>query len=133
MIYICLAVGLSIQPSYEIISNKILKKMNNYSLLCILLQYHALQDNLELARYLINYSDELNPMNNSFQLGLDMLIRLDKHEEVFLALIKKNLIKEALIFLKKYRVVIDSLNPETITLLRKVCRENKSILIDFLN
>ena len=106
--------------------------MNNYSLLCILLQYHALQDNLELARYLLNHSDELSKANNSFQLGLDMLIRLDRHEEVFLALIKNNRIKEALIFLKKYRVTIDSLNPETISLLRKVCRENKSILIDFM-
>ena len=106
--------------------------MNNYSLLCILLQYHALQDNLELARYLLNYSDDLNKSNNSFQLGLDMLIRLDKHEEVFLALIKKNMIKEALIFLRKYRVIIDSLNPETIALLRKLCKENKSIIIDFM-
>lgn len=106
--------------------------MNNYSLLCILLQYHALQDNLELARYLLNNSDNLNKNNNSFQLGLDMLIRLDKHEEVFLALIRKNMVKEALIFLKKYRVTIDSLNPETITLLRKACKDNRNLLMDFL-
>jgi hypothetical protein len=106
--------------------------MNNYSLLSILIQYHALQDNLELAKYLLDNSDSLNIANNSFQLGLDMLIRLNKPEEVFLALIKKNMIKEALIFLRKYRVTIDSLNPETITLLRKVCKENKNILIDFM-
>ena len=122
--------GLSIQPSYEIISNKLIKKVKNFSLISILLQFHALQDNFELAKYLIYHHDEQN--HNSFQLGLDMLIRLKKHEEVFLALIGKNMLREALIFIKKYRVIIDSLNPESIHLLRKLCFENISLLIDFM-
>jgi len=123
-------IGLSIQPSYEIISNRIIKKCSNFTLISILLQYHALQDNYELAKYLIYDGDENK--QNSFQLGLDMLIRLNKYEDVFLALINKNMFREAIIFIKKYRVVIESLSPETISLLRKVCLENKNCLIDFM-
>jgi len=122
--------GLSIQPSYELISNKIIKKCDNFTLISILLQYHALQDNFELAKYLINYEDIYK--ENSFQLGLDMLIRLNKYEEVFLVLISKNMFREALIFIKKYRLVIESLTPEIIHLIRKVCKENRNFLIDYM-
>lgn len=61
-----------------------------------------------------------------------MLIRLNKYEDVFLALIGKRMLREALIFIKKYRVVVEALSPETISLLRKICVENKSLLIDFM-
>lgn len=121
---------MSIQASYEIISNKLIKKCSNFTLICILLQYHALQDNYELAKYLIGFDE--NSKQNSFQLGLDMLIRLNKHEDVFLALIGNNMLKEALIFIKKYRVVVEALSPESIMLLRKICYENRNLLIDFL-
>lgn len=122
--------GLSVQASYEIISNKIIKRCSNFTLIRILLQYHSLQDNFELAKFLINHDDPNK--QNTFQLGLDMLIRLNKFEDVFLALIRKNMIREALIFLKKFRVLIESLSPESISLFRKICYENKNLLIDFM-
>ena len=44
---------------YEIVFDTKLQSQNILHLLCILLQYHALQDNLELAKYLLNYSIKL--------------------------------------------------------------------------
>jgi hypothetical protein len=79
---------------------------------------------------LINYED--SSRQNSFQLGLDMLIRLNKYEDVFLALIGKKMLREALIFIKKYRVIVEALSPEFISLLRIICFENKNLLIDFM-
>jgi len=61
-----------------------------------------------------------------------MLIRLNKYEDVFLALIGKKMLIEALIFIKKYRVIVEALSPGTISLLRNICYENKNLLIDFM-
>jgi hypothetical protein len=122
--------GVPVQQSFQTILISLLRKINNFSLISIFLQYHSLPDSIELAKFLIEEcpSSDLN----AFQMGLDILIRLKKYEEVFMALVNKNMIKEALHFVKRYGVSIDYISSETALNLKKKIMENEQLVIDFI-
>ena len=123
--------GVPVQPSFQTVLINLLRKINNYSLIVIFLQYHSLPDSVELAKFLI---EECNSANlNSFQTGLDMLIRLKKYEEIFMFLINKNMLPEALLFVKRYGVNIDYLFSDTALALKKLIIENQQLVVDFIS
>jgi len=136
--------GISLQPSFQLIAVNYLKKIKNFSFVCIFLQYHSLPDNLDLARYLIEESqtvrekdeDELGNLKikreKSFQYGLDILIRLKKYEEVFIALINKGMLSDALIFVKKYKINVNFLSDENVKKITLLVKENKLLVLDYL-
>lgn len=61
-----------------------------------------------------------------------MLIRLKKFSEVFIILINKGLLREALLFVKRYKVKIDYISQESKENLKKLVEENKKIVIDYI-
>jgi hypothetical protein len=136
--------GIPLQPSYQSIVVNYLKKIKNFSLICIFLQYHSLPDNVELAKFLVDECQVVNEENedefrnsdefrkNTFQYGLDMLIRLKKFEEAFMAMINKGMLAEALIFLKRYNVQINFLSEETVKKLTSLIKQNKNLVCEFL-
>ena len=121
--------GIPIQPSFQSILVNFLRKIKNFSLVGIFLQYHSLPDNIELAKFLLEESSDVT--GKAFQHGLDMLIRLKRYEEVFMTLINKNMIVDALQFLKRYKVNIDYISSETADKLKQLLRENKSLVVDY--
>jgi hypothetical protein len=115
--------------------------MKNFSFISIFLQYHSLPDSYELAKFLV---DEYTTSNletkalsesnkNAFQFGLDMLIRLKKYEDVFMALINNKMLTEALLFMKRYKVNIEFFSSDTSNNLKSLILENKRLTIDYLN
>jgi hypothetical protein len=116
-----------------------LRKIKNFSLIGIFLQYHSIPDSVELARFLV---EEFKPcveneercknFRHGFQVGLDILIRLKKYEEVFSILINNKMIQEALLFLKRFKVNFEYLNPEAVINLKSLIKENKKLMVDFL-
>ena len=86
-------------------------KQNDYRLLQSLVQYHVLNDSLELARILIDIGSQENkndPEKQSYapayQMGLDMLQRLKKFDEMVVALINEGHILKALDYALDYNV-----------------------------
>jgi hypothetical protein len=72
--------------------------------LLLLLQHGALPDSLPLAQILLNESMTTDcPL--SFQLGIDILKRLEEHEEVIRALISKQLWLKAIQYASKKQVL----------------------------
>ena len=109
----------------------------------IFLQYHSLPDNIDLARYLIEEcqavrADSEDVGNNkkdrekSFQYGLDILIRLKKYDEVFIALINKGMLSDALIFVKKYKINVNFLSDENVKKMTSLIKKNKNLVLDYL-
>lgn len=125
-----------LQPSFNTVLLMFLKKVKNSSLLCILLQYHLIPDSTELAKFLIEEVHERIPhisRQSGLQLGLDMLIRLKKFNEAFVALISHNKISEALMFYNKYpEINIETLSPGHIEHLKMLIRNNKELFNQFI-
>lgn len=78
-----------------------MRKVKSLNILNIFLQYHLLPDSMEFALFLIEISNKENELgiyfNEGFQLGLDMLVRLKKYEEIFRILISNNKVKNNMI------------------------------------
>ncbi len=123
--------GVPVEPSFRTILISLLRKINNFSLISIFLQYHSLPDSVELAKFLIEECSMYDL--NAFQMGLDILIRMKKYEEVFMALINKNMLKEALLFVRRYGISIDYLSSETASSLKKKIMENQDLVLDFIS
>jgi hypothetical protein len=90
----CLDLKIPIQPSFYTIILSFLRKLKNFNLINIFLQYHVIPDHLEIAKFLIELASEDNKVvnSNTFQLGVDMLVRLGKSEEVFQLFINYNMV-----------------------------------------
>ncbi len=83
-----------IQPSFYTILLSFLKKLKNFNMINIFLQYHVIPDHIEIAKFLIDIGTEKNNIINlsMFQLGIDMLVRLMKYEEIFQTFIRFNMV-----------------------------------------
>lgn len=77
------------------------------------MQYHVLSDTLELARQLLELGCKENQEDQenydgyyapAFQMGLDMMQRLKKYDEIVVALINEGMILKALDFALDYNV-----------------------------
>jgi len=90
---------------------KVVLDSRDYNLFHTLLQYHVLNENLELARVLVNLgsADNKNDKNSekaavsayyepAYQSGLDMLKKLKSYDEIVVALINEGLVIRALNF-----------------------------------
>lgn len=102
---------------------------NKYFIVPMLLQYQALPDNLEIAKFLI---DEGNNNEGLFQNGLDMLKRLGKNEVVVTELLKKNLIEEALLYLKQNKITLKNISEDLINKLKELIKTKRNVIIDFV-
>jgi hypothetical protein len=86
-------------------------KQDDFRLLQSLVQYHVLNDSLELARILIDIGSAENRADPAkkfyapaYQMGLDMLQRLKKFDEMVVALINEGHILKALDYALDYNV-----------------------------
>lgn len=86
-------------------------KQNDYRLLQSLVQYHVLTDSLELSRILIELGSKDSKADPNaqyyapaFQMGLDMLQRLKKFDEIVVALINEGYILKSLDYALDYNV-----------------------------
>ena len=100
-----------------------MKKIRNKTLINILLQYHALPDSLELAKFLLS--------QHYTQTGIDMLIRLKRYEDVFNHLVSEKNIFEALLFARRYKIDLNFilLNHD----LADIIKKNKEIFTDYIS
>ena len=128
-----LSYGIPVQPSFHSIMVIFLRKIKHISFLGIFLQYHSIPDSVELARFLIEEYAHLEDYNNIFQSALDMLTRLQKYEEVFTALINKNMLMEALLFMKRYKVNMEYISSDTSEILKKLISDNPRLVSDYLS
>ncbi|CAD8088369.1 unnamed protein product [Paramecium sonneborni] len=91
---------------------KLLIKTHRYTHLHFLIQYQVLSDNLDLAKLLIdisskeslasrNLQNKFSSYEQAFQLGIDMLYRLSKYEELLEYLLKFGKFHDATFLLKK--------------------------------
>jgi hypothetical protein len=139
--------GIPIQPGFQTILINFLKKIKNFSLIGIFLQYHSLPDSVELAKFMledcagvdtIEYDDPQREQiinetkEKAFQFALDMLIRLKKYDEVFIALINRNQFVDALLFMKRYKVNIEYISSDAAAKIKNMIRENRSLVTEFL-
>jgi hypothetical protein len=77
--------------------------------------------------------------NSIFQLGVDMLVRLGKSEEVFQLFINCNMVNvhfiklyEALSFVNRYKVKIEFISTETFEKMKILIKDNPTLIKDFL-
>lgn len=84
---------------------KVVLDRKDYNLFHTLLQYHVLNENLELARVLVNLGSKDNKDDKTatyylpaYQSGLDMLKKLKSYDEIVVALINEGLVIRALNF-----------------------------------
>jgi hypothetical protein len=118
-----------VHPSFQTVLIEIMKSVNNFSLVLICLQYHSLPDCESLAEFLIwEYND-----NNLLQTGLDMLIRMRKYDLAFSTLVRKNMLVEALNFIKRYKVKIECLDTQTNLELKRIALENSNLIQNFIS
>ena len=90
-------------------------------------------DYIDIARFLIEGTGDTEAMKSStFQLGIDMLIRIGKPEEVFQYFIKYGMINEAINFVFRYKVKMELINAESLKKLNFEIKNNPSLLKDFL-
>eukprot|EP00743_Colponemidia_sp_Colp-15_P007893 GILK01008548.1.p1 GENE.GILK01008548.1~~GILK01008548.1.p1 ORF type:complete len:762 (-),score=127.60 GILK01008548.1:63-2297(-) len=69
-----------------------------------LLQYHVINDSPDVAHRLLILGGANGPYRPVFQAGLDMLVRLQRFEDVIEALLKSNKVMEALSFLQRHPI-----------------------------
>lgn len=98
-------------PSQQTMLTQYILKQRDYRLLQSLVQYHVLTDSLELSRILIELGSKENQGNPeaqfyapAFQMGLDMLQRLKKFDEIVVALINEGHILKSLDYALDYNV-----------------------------
>ena len=90
-------------------------------------------DYIDIARFLIEGTGDTEAMKSStFQLGIDMLIRIGKPEEVFQYFIKYDMINEAINFVFRYKVKMELINAESLKKLNFEIKNNPYLLKDFL-
>lgn len=96
----------------------------------MLFQIRAIPDYTPLSLFLIEESDKEDD-KELFQIGIDMLIRLKQYEEILLIMIKKQLIKEVLLFIKIRLLKITNRVKETLKDCLKLNNNNRSIIYQF--
>ena len=100
-------------PSQQTMLTTYILKQKDFRLLQSMIQYHVLADSLELARILLDLGSKESRDDQesgkdfykpAFQMGLDMLQRLKKFDEIVVALINEGMILKALDFALDYNV-----------------------------
>lgn len=109
-----------------------LQIIKNINFISMCFQYHIIPDNYEIAKFLIQNKWETQN-NTMIQIGLDMLIRLGKFDDVFIELVKLNYFIEALRTLKRYSIKLDNLDEETQMILKENALKNKELIKTYLN
>lgn len=99
------------------------------SSLKLLFQMRPIPDDTQLALYLIEYPTEEKEL---FQIGIDMLHRLNQYEEILLIMIKRERIHELLLFLRTNSIIVTD---KALTLLKIQLKSynNRSIIKQFLS
>lgn len=87
---------------YELLINFLVSNSRWYQLHQFL-QYHVVSDSMHVACQLLSLEAKYPP---AYQLALDMMKRLNTHEQIVEVLISKNLLLPALRFMKSHRVKI---------------------------
>ena len=87
-----------VQPSFHTQLIKLILQNKDYPTLHSLIQYHVLADSLELARILINIgeAEDEGRYEPAWQLGMDMLGRLRRYDEVVQIFVKKHMVHVSL-------------------------------------
>lgn len=76
-----------------------IKQLRKIDEILIFFQFHSIPDSIQLSNYFVNKE----PESIFFQLGIDMMKRLNKYDEVALTLLKFGKIKEGIMFISKYK------------------------------
>lgn len=106
MIIIMIFFYFSVSSKKLLIHNSFHEEMFNYikqlkriDEILIFFQFNSIPDSIQLSNYFVNKGTQ----SIFFQLGIDMMKRLNKYDEVVLTLLKCGKIKEGIMFLSKYK------------------------------
>lgn len=118
-----------IQENFNDILLSFVVKHDDVSSLFIFLQYGSIPETVGLANYLFKKSEFNDAL---FQMGIDILIRLKRYDELVNILLQRNRTKEAILLIMNY-----NLNKKTFVRKIKGClkvnADNKIIIQQFLN
>jgi hypothetical protein len=120
--------SIPLQPSFYTILILFLKRLKNRTFIAMLLQYKAIPDNFELAKFLLEMGEDY------IQLGIDMLVRLKKYEDIFMLLMSAGRLTEGLLYLRKFKIDLTLLTPQQKEMIKNLLSDpvNNSLLQDYL-
>lgn len=104
----------------------------NREIIIMLIQYQSIPDNLEFAEFLVK---DYFIHNDIHSIGLDILKRLRKYDTIVVELFKKEMLTEALQFIKKHKITLTSISSELKDKIKILFEEskNRKIINDYLN
>lgn len=118
-----------IQENFNDILLTFIIKHNDISSLLIFLQYGSIPDSIGFANYLLKKSEFNNVL---FQMGIDILMRLKRYEEIVNIFLKSNLVKESILFIMNNNLLKKSFI-QKIKGSIKMHAENKKVFLQFLD
>lgn len=107
-------------------------KTLNTQLIIMLIQYQTIPDNLEFAEFLLK--DYFN-YKEIHSIGLDILKRLRKYDVLVVELFKKDMVLEALVFIKKHKITLTTISNELKIKIKDLLEDpkNRKLINDYLN
>ena len=114
---------------HDVLYQYIIKLKNLHSIL-IYFQFHTIPDSVQVAKYFISSS--------YFQMGIDMLQRLHKYEDIIIVLLESGKYSEAILYMSKYKkeINIKLIKTKVKTILLQALRSNnkhlRRILLSFI-
>ena len=96
---------IAVQPVFCVVLSIFLRKYDNMNDLLNWFSNRVIPDNFEIADFLLKVSEKENNPNAKFfaQQGIDMMMRLKKHEQVVEFLLKHGYVQEALLYINRYK------------------------------
>ena len=106
-------------------------KLKNLNSILIYFQFHTIPDSVQVAKYFISSS--------YYQMGIDMLQRLHKYEDIILVLLERGRYSETILYMNKYKkeINIKLIKMKVKTVLLQALRSNnkylRRILLSFIS
>ena len=121
-----------VQPVFCVVLSIYLRKNEDMNALLNWFSNKAIPDNLEIAQFLLTVAEK-KKFNAKFfaQQGIDMMMRLKKHEHVVEFLLKHGYVQEALMYINRYKKQIKTEHIRS-TLLKYVDKIKKGNLYFYL-
>ena len=131
--------NVKVQSGFHSILVLFLKKVKNFNNSFIIFQFHSVPDSLELANFLLfdvalnefkYYDSILRRM--AMQQGLDMLVRLNKPNEVFSFLVKANMFAKAVEYSLLHNINIKKIEPNVVDKFKRMAMENRKVVDNYI-
>ena len=96
---------IAVQPVFCLVLSIFLRRNEDMNSLLNWFSGKVIPDSFEIAEFLLSVSEKKNNFNAKFfaQQGIDMMMRLKKHEQVVEFLLKHDYVQESLRYINRYK------------------------------